>query len=231
MTAHAQEVAQDGAGERPLRRDAERNRQRILAAAADVFSERGLDATLDEVARAAGVGVGTVYRRFPDKDSLVQELFKDRIDGLVTIADQACAAADPWEGLVSYLEFAVSAMAADLGLRQMMTFATYGRDQVCYARERMRPVISRLVERAQAAGDLRGDLEPTDVKLIIFMLAAVAEYAATVRPDIWRRYLALLLDGLRPSRETVSELPVSAPSVDDIEGVMRAHGPRFAPRH
>jgi AcrR family transcriptional regulator len=231
MTAHAQEVTQDGTGERPLRRDAERNRQRILAAAADVFAERGLDATLDEVARAAGVGVGTVYRRFPDKDSLVQELFKDRIDGLVTIADQACAAADPWEGLVSYLEFAVSAMAADLGLRQMMTFATYGRDQVCYARERMRPVISRLVERAQASGDLRGDLEPTDVKLIIFMLASVAEYAATVRPDIWRRYLALLLDGLRPSRETVSELPVSAPNVGDIERVMRAHGPRFAPRH
>jgi AcrR family transcriptional regulator len=230
MTAHVQEAAQDGAGERPLRRDAERNRQRILAAAADVFSERGLDATLDEVARAAGVGVGTVYRRFPDKESLVQELFRDRIDGLVTVADEACAAADPWQGLVSYLEFAISAMAADLGLRQMMTFATYGRDQVCYARERMRPVISRLVERAQASGDLRQDIEPTDVKLIVFMLASVAEYAATVRPDLWRRYLALLLDGLRPSRETVTELPVRAPDVLDIEGVMRAHGHRFAPR-
>jgi AcrR family transcriptional regulator len=230
MTAHVQEAAQDGAGERPLRRDAERNRQRILAAAADVFSERGLDATLDEVARVAGVGVGTVYRRFPDKESLVQELFRDRIDGLVTVADEACAAADPWQGLVSYLEFAISAMAADLGLRQMMTFATYGRDQVCYARERMRPVISRLVERAQASGDLRQDIEPTDVKLIVFMLASVAEYAATVRPDIWRRYLALLLDGLRPSRETVTELPVRAPDVLDIEGVIRAHGHRFAPR-
>jgi AcrR family transcriptional regulator len=230
MTVHASEPAPDGAGERPLRRDAERNRQRILAAAADVFSERGLDATLDEVARAAGVGVGTVYRRFPDKDSLLQELFKDRIDGLVTIADQACAAADPWEGLVSYLEFAIAAMAADLGLRQMMTFATYGRDQVCYARERMRPVISALIERAQASGDLRDDLESTDVKLIIVMLASVAEYAAAVRPDIWRRYLALLLDGLRPARETVSRLPVSAPGVLDIEGVMRAHGHRPAPR-
>jgi AcrR family transcriptional regulator len=230
MTAHREVAAPDGAGERPLRRDAERNRQRILAAAAEVFSECGLDATLDEVARAAGVGVGTVYRRFPDKESLVQELFRDRIDALVTVADQACAAADPWQGLVSYLEFAVSAMAADLGLRQLMTFATYGRDQVCYARERMRPVISRLVERAQASGDLRQDIESTDVKLIVFMLASVAEYAATVRPDIWRRYLALLLDGLRPSRETVTELPVRAPDVLDLEGVMRAHGHRLAPR-
>src|SRR5450756_1736993 len=195
MTANAEAAARDGAAERPLRRDAERNRQRILAAAAEVFSECGLDATLDEVARAAGVGVGTVYRRFPDKESLVQELFRDRIDGLVAVAEHSCTAADPWQGLVSYLEFAVSAMAADLGLRQMMTFATYGRDHVCYARERMRPVISRLVQRAQASGDLRDDLEPTDVKLIVFMLASVAEYAATVRPDIWRRYLALLLDG------------------------------------
>jgi AcrR family transcriptional regulator len=230
MTANAEVASPDGAVERPLRRDAERNRRRILAAAAEVFSERGLDATLDEIARAAGVGVGTVYRRFPDKDSLVQELFKDRIDSLVTVAEQACAAADPWQGLVSYLEFAVSAMAADLGLRQMMTFATYGRDQVCYARERMRPVIVRLVERAQSAGGLRQDVEASDVKLIIFMLASVAEYAATVRPDIWRRYLALLLDGLRPARETVSELPVRAPDVLDIEGVMRAHVHRFAPR-
>jgi AcrR family transcriptional regulator len=230
MTANAEVASQDGAVERPLRRDAERNRQRILAAAAEVFSERGLDATLDEVARAAGVGVGTVYRRFPDKDSLVQELFRDRIDNLVTVAEQACAAADPWQGLVSYLEFAVAAMAADLGLRQMMTFATYGRDQVCYARERMRPVIVALVERAQSSGGLRRDVEATDVKLIIFMLASVAEYAATVRPDIWRRYLALLLDGLRPSRETTSELPVRAPDVLDLEGVMQAQAHRFTPR-
>jgi AcrR family transcriptional regulator len=231
MTANAEVASPGGAAERPLRRDAERNRRRILAAAAEVFSERGLDATLDEVARAAGVGVGTVYRRFPDKESLVQELFKDRIDALVTVAEQACAAADPWQGLVSYLEFAVAAMAADLGLRQMMTFATYGRDQVCYARERMRPVVGRLVERAQSSGDLRTDVESTDIKLIVFMLASVAEYAATVRPDIWRRYLALLLDGLRPAREAVSELPVHAPDILDVEGVMRAGAHRFAPRH
>jgi AcrR family transcriptional regulator len=230
VTAHASDAAADSAGERPLRRDAERNRQRILAAAAEVFSERGLDATLDEVARTAGVGVGTVYRRFPDKESLVQELFRDRIDGLVTIAEQACAAADAWQGLVSYLEFAVAAMAADLGLRQMMTFATYGRDQVGYARERMRPVIGRLVERAQASGDLRADLRPTDIKLIVFMLASVAEYAAEVRPDIWRRYLAVVVDGLRPARATASPLPVGAPDTTDLEMVMRAHGNRPAPR-
>jgi len=90
-------------GERPLRRDAERNRQRILLAAAEVFTQRGLEATLDDVARQAGVGVGTVYRRFPDKESLVAELFADRIDAMVAVAEQALAAPDPWQALVSYL--------------------------------------------------------------------------------------------------------------------------------
>ena len=230
MTTYAQGSARGGAGERPLRRDAERNRRRILAAAAAVFSRRGLDATLDEVAREAGVGVGTVYRRFPDKESLVQELFRDGIDGLVTVAEHACMAADPWQGLVTYLEFAVSTMAADLGLRQLMTFATYGRDQACYARERMQPVIGRLVERAQSSGDLRTDLETTDVKMIVFMLGSVAEYAATVRPDIWRRYLGLLLDGLRPARDTASELPVPAFDVLDIEAAVRSWGLRGGSR-
>jgi len=226
MTVRTEETSQDSAGERPLRRDAERNRQRILAAAAEVFTERGLDATLDEVARAANVGVGTVYRRFPDKESLVAELFRDRIDALVTVAEQACAAADPWEGLASYLEFAAAAMAGDLGLRQLMMFATYDRDQVCYARDRMFPVITRLVERAQAAGQLRDDFRATDVKLIAFMLASVAEYAATIRPDIWRRYLTLLVDGLRPARDTVTALSVPAPTPEELGAAMRAAGHR-----
>jgi AcrR family transcriptional regulator len=230
MTVREDETSQDGTGERPLRRDAERNRQRILAAAADVFTERGLDSTLDEVARAAGVGIGTVYRRFPDKDSLVSELFKDRIDALVTVAEDACTAPDPWQGLVAYLEFAAAAMAGDLGLRQLMMFAAYDRDRVCYARDRMRPVLTRLVERAQASGDLRKDFQATDVKMIAFMLASLAEYAAPVTPEVWRRYLAMLVDGLRPARAGVSELPVPAPTAAEIADLMSAHGQRPAPR-
>ena len=222
MTVRTDETSQDGAGDRPLRRDAERNRQRILAAAAEVFTERGLDATLDEVARAAGVGVGTVYRRFPDKDSLVSELFRDRIDALVTVAEEACEAADPWRGLVDFLEYIASAMAGDQGLRQLMMFGTYDRDQVCYASDRMRPVITRLVQRAQASGDLRGDFEATDVKMIAFMLASLAEYAAAVTPDVWRRYLAMLIDGLRPSRGATSPLPAPAPTARELESLMHA---------
>jgi AcrR family transcriptional regulator len=226
MTVRADETSQDGAAERPLRRDAERNRQRVLAAAADVFTERGLDATLDDVARAAGVGVGTVYRRFPDKESLVSELFRDRIDALVTVAEEACAAPDPWQGFVTFLEFAAGAMAGDLGLRQLMMFGTYDRDQVCYARDRMQPVITRLVERAQASGDLRQDFRPTDVKMIAFTLACIAEYATPAIPEVWRRYLAMLVDGLRPARDGVSDLPVPAPTFTDLAELMTGHGQR-----
>jgi AcrR family transcriptional regulator len=230
MTVRTDETSQDGTGERPLRRDAERNRQRILAAAAEVFTERGLDATLDEVARAAGVGIGTVYRRFPDKETLVSELFRDRIDTLVTVAEEACAVPDPWQGLTTYLEFVAAALAGDLGLRQLMMFATYDRDQVCYARDRMRPVITRLVQRAQASGDLRRDFAATDVKMIAFMLASVAEYAASAAPAVWRRYLAMLIDGLRPARDGVSDLPVPAPTVDELAKLMTAQGQRAAHR-
>ena len=230
MTVRTDETSQDGTGDRPLRRDAERNRQRILAAAAEVFTERGLDATLDDVARAAGVGVGTVYRRFPDKDSLVSELFRDRIDALVTVAEEACEAADPWRGLVDFLEYIASAMAGDQGLRQLMMFGTYDRDQVCYARDRMRPVMTRLVERAQASGDLRPDFQATDVKMIAFMLASIAEYAAAVIPQVWRRYLAILVDGLRPARDGVTELPVPAPTARDLGDLLTAPGQRPAPR-
>jgi AcrR family transcriptional regulator len=230
MTARAEDTPADGCGGRPLRRDAERNRQRILQAAAEVFTQRGLDATLDDVARQAGVGVGTVYRRFPDKETLVAELFQDRIDTLVAVAEQACTEPDPWRALVSYLEYAAASMAGDLGLRQLMMFATYGKDQVAYAREQMRPAVSKLVERAQAAGALRPDFSATDVPLIALMLSAAAEYASPVHPDVWRRYLTLLIDAMPPSREGTSDLPVPALTPEEMEDCMRAHGQRTSPR-
>ncbi len=207
---------------RPLRRDAERNRRRILRAAADVFTERGLQATLDDVADRAGVGVGTVYRRFPDKEALVEALFAERIDTLVGYAEQALAEPDAWAGLVSFLERAATLIAGDRGLRQILMFATYGRDRVDQARARMLPVVSAMVQRAQETGDVRADLRPTDVPLIEFMLGAAAEYACQVRPEIWRRYLALMLDALRPGRAGATELPEPALSPDEMVQAMRS---------
>jgi AcrR family transcriptional regulator len=206
---------------RPLRKDAERNRQRILRAAAEVFTERGLEATLDDVAHHAGVGVGTVYRRFPDKALLADALFEQRIDLLADLAERAHGVPDAWEGLVSFLEGAAEMMAGDRGLRQMLMFAATGHDRVAYARDRMRPVVGRLVERAQKAGQVRGDLAATDIPVLEFMLSVIAEHAREVRPEIWRRFLGLWLDALQPARASYTPLPEPELTADEYAKAMR----------
>ena len=186
---------------RPLRRDAERNRQLILRAAAEVFTSRGLQASLDDVAQHAGVGVGTVYRRFPDKEALVEALFEERIQAMVALAEKALAEPDSWAGLVAFLESACTELATDHGLREILMFASYGRDRVERAKARMQPLVTQLVERAQRDGKLRPDLRPTDIVFIEFMLSSAAGYAEPVNPQVWRRYLTLITDALRPARE------------------------------
>jgi AcrR family transcriptional regulator len=152
---------EESSGARPgrlLRADAERNRQRILAAAAELFTERGLEPSLDDVARHAGVGVGTVYRRFPDKASLADALFDERIDALVALAEQAQAEPDAWAALVSFLERSGEMLVSNRGLRQILMFAAEGHDRGICARDRMRPAIESLIERAQADGQVRAGL-------------------------------------------------------------------------
>jgi len=212
-------------GTRPLRRDAERNRQRILAAAAEVFNERGLEVSLDEIARHAGVGVGTVYRRFRTKEELIEALFMDRLDMVAALGEEAFASPDPWAGLVSFMERMAEIMASNLGLRQMLMLGTYGRDLVAVARQRNAPLIERLVERAQAAGQLRADIRQTDIAFIVFVLTEATQLSHTANPEMWRRYLTLILDGMRPAREGVTPLPVPAMLPEEMEKGMRQSAP------
>lgn len=207
---------------RPLRRDAERNRQRILKAAAEVFTERGFAATLDDVARHARVGVGTVYRRFPDKAALADALFDERIDGLIALAEQAATEPDAWAALVAFLERSAEILAGDRGLRQLLMFAAHSNDRALYARNRMRPAIAALVERGQAAGQVRPDIQATDIPVIELMISAVADYTKPVQPAIWRRYLSLMLDGLRPAG--ARPLPEPPLTPDEMVEVIRANG-------
>jgi AcrR family transcriptional regulator len=208
---------------RVLRRDAERNRQRILEAAAEVFTERGLEATLDDVARHAGLGVGTVYRRFPDKAALADALFDARIDALVELAERAGEQPDAWAALVWFLEQSTQMLSGDRGLRQILMFAAGGHDRVISARGRIRPAVDSLVKRAQADGQVRADLAATDIPIIEFMLAAVSEYTRHVRPAIWRRFLPLMLDALRPARDTATPLPEPEVSPDEMLEVMKSN--------
>ncbi len=183
--------------DRPLRKDAERNRRRIIEAAREVFAEGGLTASLDDIADHAGVGVGTVYRRFPDKDQLIEALFETRIADMEDVARQALAVEDPWDGLVHFLTRANELQAADRGLKEALTGGAEGCTRVARARARISPLVQELLQRAQTAGAVRADVAFSDLALLQIAVGAVADATREVAPDTWRRVLALALDGLR----------------------------------
>jgi AcrR family transcriptional regulator len=207
--------------DRPLRRDAQRNRERILEAAAELFARKGVDVTLDEVARCAGVGVGTVYRRFPDKEELIDALFEDRIAEIAAYAEEALAASDPWEGLVGFFERSCAQHTADRGLQQVIFSSVHGHQRVAAARDRISPPVTEMLRRAQEAGALRPDVAPTDVPLVQFMVGAAAQYAGDIGPDVWRRMLTIVLDGLCARRSEPTPLPAQPLTEEQFELAMR----------
>ena len=206
------------APDRPLRSDAERNRQRILAAATEVFAERGLGVSLDDIAAAAGVGVGTVYRRFPDKDALIEALFEQKLREIEELLHRSLEIEDPWEAFSGFMRSMCRLQAEDRGLKEALLTRDRGRERVAMARERIAPIAMRIVRRAQDAGVLRADLGTFDVPLMHFAVGFVAERTRGVSPGYWERLLTILLDGLRadaartpmPSEPLVQEQFVTA---------------------
>jgi AcrR family transcriptional regulator len=210
--------------ERPLRRDAERNRRRILEAAAEVFAERGLGVTMDDIADRADVGVGTVYRRFPDKELLIEALFEDRVEEIVSLAQQALAEDDPWEALVGFLERGQALQACNRGLKELLLSSEHGRERVTSVRERMAPLGEALVKRAQASGQLRPDVKGTDLPLIHVMLGGIVDFTRDVDADTWRRVLAIIVDGLRAG-ESLTPLEAPALEPNQLDRAMRGWKP------
>lgn len=212
--------------ERPLRRDAARNRELILATAAEVFAEHGLDAGYDEIARRAGIGVGTVYRRFPERAELVKALFESRIEEMVEIGEEAVSQPDPWVGLTMFLERALERQVTDRGLKEVMVQSMAEGEHLTVGRERLGPLIDDLVARAQVSGALRPDVETTDIGMHIMLMSSMT---TPDQPDLWRRYLALLLDGLR-ARPDQASLPLAAPADEAMHELMcNLHGRRATP--
>jgi AcrR family transcriptional regulator len=209
--------------ERPLRRDASRNRERVLAAARELFAERGLDVTMDEIARRAGLGVGTVYRRFRHRDEIIGALFEDRMLAYVALAEEALADPDPWAGLVGFLERSLTMQAADRGLKQLLMRQGHAHDRVARVRERVMPLIEQLVARAQHAGALRSDVGVLDLPVLSLMVGQVTDFSEDVAPGLWRRYLALLLEGLRSE---TAELPLAPLDAEQLDAAMAAWPPR-----
>jgi AcrR family transcriptional regulator len=208
-----------------LRRDAERNRQRILQAARSGFAERGLSITLDEIARMAGVGVGTVYRRFPNKELLIDALFEERIGELAAVARAALGDDDGWRGLRTFLAGAIALLASDRGLRELVLGSSHTPERILRARSQIKPQVERLVARAQAQGALRDDVRATDFPLILMMLDTVVETTREAAPATWRRALELILDGLAAHREAPSPLPGRALTDDQLDAALAAWHP------
>ncbi|GAB3808560.1 TetR/AcrR family transcriptional regulator [Micromonospora zhanjiangensis] len=181
---------------RPLRADAARNRRLLLAAAADEFAERGLDASVADIAHRAGVGKGTVFRHFPTKDDLLAAIVVDRLDALDTVGERLLDAADPGAALLEFLGVAAEQQKQrDLSFLQQAGELTA---EVTRARERMFGTVHRLVDRAREHGAVRADVTGTDVILLMCAPNHVTSYLADAPPDLWRRYLAIIFDGLRP---------------------------------
>ncbi|MET0819875.1 MAG: helix-turn-helix domain-containing protein [Aeromicrobium sp.] len=201
---------------RPLRADAARNRELILCTAAQVFAEQGLAAGYDEIARRAGIGVGTVYRRFPERAGLIQALFESRIAEVIDLAEQAAGRPDSWDGLVWFLERAIERQVADRGLKEVLVRSISEEEHRAMGRERLRPAIEGLVVRAQGDGVLRGDVSTTDIAMNLMVISSMTTPA---QPDLWRRYLALFVDGLR-ARPDLSALPLAAPEDDEMHDLM-----------
>src|SRR5688500_15703282 len=152
LPANVTPVSTPDAAERPLRADAERNRQRILAAAAALFAERGVDVSIDDIAAAARVGIGTLYGRFPDRDALIDALFEEKLARMAAMTTAALEIEDPWEAFETFFRAAANLQARDRGLHEVLLSADRGHERVAAIRNTIRPVAMRLVRRAKEAG-------------------------------------------------------------------------------
>ncbi|MGC5166823.1 TetR/AcrR family transcriptional regulator [Luteimicrobium sp. DT211] len=182
-----------------LRADAQDNRDRILDAARLVFAERGLDATMREVARRAGVGPATLYRRFPTKQQLVDEAFGDELRACEQIVDDACADPDPWRGFRSVVEELTVLNARNRGFVDAFMSANPHADVFVAHRAALLRKLVALGARAKARGELRRDYELDDLLLVLLAGRGLAAAPDADRAAAARRFAALAVDALRES--------------------------------
>ncbi|MCP9490259.1 MAG: TetR/AcrR family transcriptional regulator [Solirubrobacteraceae bacterium MAG38_C4-C5] len=192
-----------------LRADAKRNRERVLVAARAVFARQGLEAGVDEIAREAGVGVGTLYRRFATKDHLILAIVEDGMGVLFEEINAAAMLEDPWEGLETAMLALAESMAADRGFVDAVREHLLTLPAFLSLRDRLLSAWEPLVARGREAGVLRHDVEPLDLLLLARGVVRMPPDRDDVDPRLWRRYMAIVLDGLHAGG--TGELPVGPP--------------------
>ncbi|GGR08226.1 TetR/AcrR family transcriptional regulator [Streptomyces pilosus] len=213
-------------GDRPPtgRRDALRNRKLLTDKAREVFAEQGLDAPLDEIARRAAVGNATLYRHFPTRAALVDEVFRDALSETTAAGERARTAEDAWAGLTQYLRTVFAGLATDRGTNDLMTTNLEGVTSLQAIHAHNRETIDELLRRGQEQGTIRPDLTTEDLLFTLAALGRAVPALTTVAPDAWLRPLALLLDGLRTS-PAAPLLPAPALTSDQLGKVLLNLGP------
>ena len=209
------------------RSDARRDRQLLVEAGHEVFTEQGLRAPLDVIARRAGVGNATLYRHFPTRAALVDAVFRDRLTGTTEAGERARAAADAWTGLNDCLRAVFGTLATDRGTNDLMTTHAGGIEALDAVHAHNRETTKLLPERGREEGAIRADVTTEDVLFALAALSrAVPALTTAATPDAWHRALTLLLDGLRPAP---APLPGPALTAAQLGDVLRGLGPHRAP--
>lgn len=196
--------------ERVLRADARRNREAVIAAAKELFADQGLDAQMPDVAKAAKVGVGTVYRHFPTKDDLIAALAAERFERLAEKAREGIEAEDPWEGLCDFIRFSAQLQADDRGLCEVMGSRPEVMNESAFA-VGLDALCDKLVKRAQRSGDLRRDLVWEDIPMIACGLGRITPAEMGPATGRWPRLVEIILDGLRAPGSSKLPKPLSSP--------------------
>jgi AcrR family transcriptional regulator len=194
---------------RALRADARRNREAVIVAAKKLFADEGLDAQMPDVAKAAKVGVGTVYRHFPTKEHLIAALADDRFERLAEKAREGIEADDPWEGLCDFIRYSARIQADDRGLCEVMGSRPEVMSEAAYA-VGLDELCDKLVKRAQRSGDLRKDLDWQDIPMVACSLGRITAAEAGPAVGRWPRLVEIAIDGLRAPGS--SKLPKPLPS-------------------
>ena len=215
-TATGNAAAGEPAPVKPVRKDVARNRGLLLSAADELFGERGVEVTLDDIARHAGVGVATAYRHFDSKQALLQALVEGRIERIAERMQAAERLEDPREAFETFIYRACEMQAKDRGMRESV-HANNGLPGAASFRERLEPIARRIVDRAMAAGVLRPEFDIADIPMLFVSIGSIADYAGAVEPELWRRYLDFFMDGVLAvgtPRRTMSVPPLAAEQVE-----------------
>jgi AcrR family transcriptional regulator len=185
---------------KPLRRDAREHRERLIAAGRREFAARGMDASLERIARDAGVAIGTLYRHFPTRMDLLLAALEPRVEEFLGGAKKAMEIDDPWDGFVYYLENLFRVQAGDRGFNDFLSRRFPGSAETERVHDQMCQQIEDVLTRAQEAGEVRSDITLADIVNLIWFNGRMIDATSTASPNAWRRYLALMLDAYRAER-------------------------------